>query len=53
MGSFFHEISDGIDKGNVWCQKEIKYDKFSSQLAFTKKEKLKSSNYLIKIFLKY
>ena len=52
-GVSLHKISDGIDKGNVWCQKKLNMINFLPQLAFTKKEKLKSSNYLIKIFLKY
>lgn len=36
-GVSLHEISDGIDKGNVWCQKKIKYDKFSSSTSLYKK----------------
>lgn len=53
-GVTLHEISDGIDKGNIWCQKEIKFSKFSSSTDLYKKGereivKLFNENF-IKIF---
>ena len=53
-GVSLHKISDGIDKGNIWCQKEIVFNEFSSSTSLYKKGereivKLFNKNF-IKIF---
>ena len=53
-GVSLHKISDGIDKGNIWCQKKIIFNEFSSSTSLYKKGekeivKLFNKNF-IKIF---
>ena len=47
-GVSLHEISNGIDNGNIWCQKEIKFDEFSSSTSLYKKGEME----IIKLFNK-
>tara|TARA_B100001057_G_scaffold86811_1_gene82712 strand:+ start:82 stop:795 length:714 start_codon:yes stop_codon:yes gene_type:complete len=47
-GVSLHEISDGIDKGSIWCQKEIKFNQFSSSTGLYKK----GESEIVKLFNK-
>jgi len=47
-GVSLHEISDGIDRGNIWCQKEIKFNQFSSSTGLYKK----GESEIVKLFNK-
>ena len=51
-GVSLHEISGGIDKGNVWCQKEIKFNEFSSSTSLYKKGELEIVKLFNKNFIK-
>ena len=51
-GVTLHKISPGIDNGDIWCQKDIKFDEISSATELHQKGKLEILKLFNKNFLK-